>query len=311
MNIRPPERTATEPPRTRPRERLLLRTAGWGLGAAFALGTVVIVAQSAAGGARIKVAMAALTGETAAPARLAAATAPQADVMVTSLEARIAQLTADRDRLAARLASLESNFADMTGSIRSQASAVPTAAVVQSAAIEATTRATGAPMIGAVAPPIINPLATPPAGVSSILPDTEVPPTADLSAAPAAAPPAPVPLPPERHAELTPAEDPKPVARPPAAPARARAEFGIELATAPTMESLRERWASAKANFGPMLVGLSPVAVRDRHPGSTAVRLVAGPLPNLTAARELCARFTRVSGDCWPARINPADVVQR
>ena len=77
------------------------------------------------------------------------------------------------------------------------------------------------------------------------------------------------------------------------------------------MENLRERWASAKANFGPMLIGLSPVAVRDRHPGSTAVRLVAGPLPTLVAARELCARFARVNGDCWPARINPADVVQR
>jgi hypothetical protein len=118
-------------------------------------------------------------------------------------------------------------------------------------------------------------------------------------------------LPPERHAEITPAAEAKPAPSAPPAPARARAEFGVELATAPTMESLRERWTSAKANFGPMLIGLSPVAVRDRHPGSTAVRLVAGPLPSLTAARELCARFARVNGDCWPAKINPVDVVQR
>jgi hypothetical protein len=76
------------------------------------------------------------------------------------------------------------------------------------------------------------------------------------------------------------------------------------------MDGLRQRWASVKANYGPLLVGLSPVAVRDRHTGATTVRLVAGPLPNLNAARQLCARVAAMNGNCWPARINPADVVQ-
>jgi hypothetical protein len=76
------------------------------------------------------------------------------------------------------------------------------------------------------------------------------------------------------------------------------------------MEQLRQRWASAKANFGPLLVGLSPVAVRDRHPGSTAVRLVAGPVSSVIAARKLCAQFATLNGNCWPARIDPADVVR-
>ena len=311
MHIRPPERPATELPRTRPRDRILLRTAGWGLGAAFALGTLVIVAQSSAGGERIKVAMAELNGATPQPVQLAASAGPKTDPLVKSLETRIAQLTDDRDRLAARVASLESNFADMTGSIRRQADAAPAPTVIAGAAADATARAASA-MVVAVAPPMINPLATPPAGVSSILPDTQASLTEGFESRPVeAAPPAAVPLPPERQAALAPAPDVKPRPVAPPAPARARAEFGVELATAPTMESLRERWVSAKANFGPMLIGLSPVAVRDRHPGSTAVRLVAGPLPSLTAARELCARFARVNGDCWPARIDPVDVVQR
>lgn len=311
MHIRPPERTATEPPRTRPRDRILLRTAGWGLGAAFALGTLVIVAQSSAGGERIKLAMAELNGSTQQPVQLAASAGPQADPLVKSLESRITQLTGDRDRLAERVASLESNFADMTGSIRRQADAAPAPSVIAGATADPTPRAASA-MVVAVAPPMINPLATPPAGVSSILPDTQASLTEGVESIPVeAAPPAAVPLPPERQAAVAPAPDVKPRPVAPAAPARARAEFGVELATAPTMENLRERWVSAKANFGPMLIGLSPVAVRDRHPGSTAVRLVAGPLPSLTAARELCARFARVNGDCWPAKINPVDVVQR
>lgn len=310
MHIRPPERSATEPSRTRPRDRTLLRAAGWGLGAAFAVATLVIVAQSPAGGERIKVALSALDGETARPVHLAEAAGPQLDPSVKSLEARIAQLTGDRDRLAARVASLESNFEDMTGSIRRQTTAAPGATGIGPDAAAGAARTA---MVVAVAPPMINPLATPPAGIGSILPYTEASLTEGFGGpAPVeAAPSTPVPLPPERQAAVTPAEaiKPAPSARP--APARARPEFGIELATAPTMENLRERWASAKANFGPMLIGLSPVAVRDRHPGSTAVRLVAGPLPTLVAARELCARFARVNGDCWPARINPADVVQR
>jgi hypothetical protein len=118
-------------------------------------------------------------------------------------------------------------------------------------------------------------------------------------------------LPPERVAEVAPTEPAKAEPVKPAAPVHARAEFGIELATEPTLDNLRQRWSGVKANFGPLLVGLSPVAVRDRHPGSSAVRLVAGPLPSLAAARQLCARFANQNGNCWPTRINPADVIQR
>jgi hypothetical protein len=328
MDIGPPERAATEHGRKGRRDSTLLRIAVWGLGAACALTTLVIVAQSPAGGERIKLAMAELGEPTRSAAVVVAAVKPHTDPLVKTLQARLAQLTDDRDRLAARVATLESGFEDLTGSVRKQAAAVPLpAAPAPVPTPVATAEPRGPPpMVVAVAPPLINPLATPPAGVASILP--EVPATKEPSkasaldsAAPEAATPGPraggsaapesattagVPLPPERVAEGEPAQGAKPAAT----PARGGAEYGIELATEPTIEALRKRWSGVKANFGPLLVGLSPVAVRDRHPGSTALRLVAGPLPTLIAARKLCVRFAAMNGDCWPARINPADVVQ-
>jgi hypothetical protein len=314
MDIRPPERTPPPFARAKPRDRTLLRIAGWGLGAACAVTALVIAAQSPAGGARIKLAIAELNAP-ARPAAAASAARPQADPLLRTLEARIAQLAGDRDRLASRVAALEGGFDDLTGSVRKSAAASNPGMVPPAPAPGAAVAAKPVlPMVVAVAPPLINPLATPPAGVASILPD---PPPATPGKAPEAAAPAPsaasasasepVPLPPERVAVIAPAAAPKPAA----APARPHPEFGIELATEPTMDGLRQRWASVKANYGPLLIGLSPVAVRDQHPGSSAVRLVAGPLPSIAAARKLCARFAAMTGDCWPARINPADVVQR
>ncbi|HXD47064.1 MAG TPA: hypothetical protein VN655_18225 [Pseudolabrys sp.] len=307
MDIRPQERTATLFARPKPREGTLMRIAAWGMCATLSTALLVFVAQTPAGGERIKLALAGLDD----PVQPVAASA-DADLVVRSLEARVATLTGDRDRLAKRVAALENGFDDLTGSVGKQGSAPPAPAGERSEPVA---------MVVAVAPPLINPLATPPAGIASILPETpksEPQPAAAETAAPEASAPetAPaneVPLPPERAvASAEPAEAARPAeAAKPAAPVHVRPEFGVELATEANLESLRKRWSGVKANYGPLLLGLSPVAVRDQHPGSTNVRLVAGPLPSLTAARQLCARFARLNGDCWPARINPADVIQR
>lgn len=325
MDIKPPERGSRETVRTKRHDRTLLRIAVWAFGAAIAVTTLAIVAQSPAGGERIQVALATFN-DPIGP--VLATDRPQADSTVRTLEARIAQLTADRDRLATRIDTLETSFTDLTGSVRKQASANPGAGPPAPAAAHIVERVAAMPMVVAVAPPMINPLATPPAGIASILPEAPVANAAPTPAAPAsvAAGPVPaetavpdvVPLPRERVAAVEPpgeASNEAPVkhARPAAGvPSRSQgAEYGIELATESGMDGLRRRWVAVKANFGPLLTGLNPVAVRDSHPGSTAVRLVAGPLPSLAEARKLCARFAAVNGDCWPARINPADIVQR
>jgi hypothetical protein len=313
MDIRPPERTATSSARLKTRDGTLLRVVAWGTCAGFAAAILAFVVQTPAGGERLKVAMAGMD-EPVRPA-----TAAQADPAIRLLEARIAALTSDRDRLVQRVAALENGLGDLTGSVGKSAASSPDA--------RAGAGREPLPMVVAVAPPLINPLATPAAGVASILPE-QVPtkatpePAAPKSAAPESAAPEsaapesaasesapaePVPLPPERVAELTPAQAVKPA---PAA-VRTRPEFGVELATEANLDALRKRWAGVKANYGPLLVGLSPVAVRDQHPGSNNVRLVAGPLPSLTAARQLCARFAAANGNCWPARINPTEVIQR
>jgi hypothetical protein len=301
MDIRPPERSAPEPAGKKPRDRMLLRTAAWGVCAALAVATLLAVAQEPAASKRIE---RALSGADERPAArpIVAAAEPQRQRAITALEARIDELTKDRDRLARRVAALEHNLDDMTGSIvksadRMKPSAAQPAAIVTASVAPAPPgpAVPSAPSLLPPAPILLDPLATPPAGAASILPPESSPrPDAKSEPEPAVT---------ERVAALTPPEPPKRTASHP------HPEFGVELATAPSMEALRQRWVSAKANFGPLLVGLSPVAVRDRHPGSTAVRLVAGPVPSITAARKLCARFADLKGDCWPARIDPADVV--
>lgn len=318
MDIRPPDHTAAPSEHGKSGNPTVLRVVAWGVCASVAAALLVFVAQTPAGGERINQALAGAAEPAVTPA--------DGEPMVRALEARIAALTSDRDRLAKRVAALESGVSDLTGSVRRQASSASSAAQPPAPAPVAAAPSLPPVMIVAVAPPLINPLATPPAGVASILPEpaaprhvaapsTEIPTPAKTlpdamvpeSGPPQASTPDEVPtgsIPPQ-------AEQKSPEISKPAPHTRAQAEFGVELATEANMDGLRKRWAGVKANYGPLLVGLSPVAVRDQHSGSSNIRLVAGPLPSLAAARQLCARFARVNGDCWPARINPAEVVQR
>jgi len=87
------------------------------------------------------------------------------------------------------------------------------------------------------------------------------------------------------------------------------AEYSVEVGTTPDMNALRTRWLSVKANFCPLLAGWGPVAYK--RSGSTQLRLMAGPLKSMTAAREVCAKFVAANGYCWPTRVNATDVVQR
>lgn len=253
---------------------------GWGGLALLALSALVLTSQTQVGSERLQQALGSIANEPAAvaiktpePVRTVTAPAPEKDAETHRLEAQVRALEADRDRLTARLATLERNLEDMTGSIRAQAERVATVAPVSPMPVPSAPQ-TSAPQV--TAPQVSAPPLTVP----------ETPPSAD---APSPAMPAqaakpiaePVPLPPVRVA----------VARPAAEPPPARAEYGIDLGGAPNADALRARWAAVKANFGPLLSGLHPVAVRDRRPGSTELRLVVGPLPNATAARDLCTRI--------------------
>lgn len=284
------------------------RLCGWGSAAAIALASLAITTQTESGSERLQLAFA----PASSPARaVAAADVPTRvigiDKETLRLEAQLRVLAADRDRLTARIALLERNLDDMTGSIKRQAAqetAVP-AAKPPIASAPATTQQAAAPASQpAAAPPpaktevpIIAPLAMP-AHIDSAAPWPTTP--AQQAAAPM---PEQIPLPPTRMASAPASE--------PADETPRKPEIGVDLGGAPSMEVLNMRWVAVKANFGPLLTGLHPLAARVQRPGATDVRLLVGPLPTITAANQLCARFAAARVTCRPAKFDGQRLTQQ
>jgi hypothetical protein len=182
-------------------------------------------------------------------------------------------LTADRDRLAARVSALERNLDDVTGSIPARP---------------------GSERAGAS-----NPGASP-------LPPTlaPAPPASATAPPPVVAAPAPPPVRPPPQAPV--ANRAPPAIAPDAAATGStatRTEFGIDLGTAATVEGLRNLWTAIKGTQAPLLEGLRPIAaVRDgAKPGTLELRLVAGPLANAAVAARLCAALAEAGLACSPA----------
>ena len=267
IEITPPILDLAEGRKRRHDMRALWRLSAWGCAAAVALAALAITTQTEGGSERLALALAPI-----GPPVLAADMADlkrralEKDAETKRLETQLQTLAADRDRLATRLASIERNLDDMTGSIKRQA---------------------------VVAPPALSPLA--------MLPATSAVPSATAPVQVATPEPVLVPLPPVRTATAAEA-----TAEPPSKP-----EIGIDLGGASTMDVLGARWSAVKANFGPLLVGLYPLAAHDARPGSTAYRLVVGPVANPAAAMQLCARFAAVRVTCRTAKFDGEQLAQR
>jgi len=256
--------------------RALWRLTAWGSAAALALAAVAFASQTENGSQRL----AALASADLPVRPVATVKIPsQQDAEVARLQTQVRTLAADRDRLAERVAGLEHNIEDITGSIKRQAAP----ATPQSAA--------------ASTPPMISPPIT--AEAKHL--ETPAQQTAE-AAAPAAGPPETaaekmaeppqevVPLPPVRVATL------------PAAPTVPKPEFGVALASSSNLDVLHLQWSALKANFGPLLTDLRPIAAREQRGTVTHYRLVLGPLPNAAAAAKLCARLTAAHAPCHPGK---------
>jgi hypothetical protein len=214
------------------------------------------------------------------------------------LEARIRELATDREKLNARVATLEQNFGDLTGSIKRDLAAVAATALAAKPEM---------PAQAAMPAPV---LAAPPATAA---PTTDAP----VSAAPMR----PEPAPQARAPDAAPAQPPQ-VVTVPMPPARVAAatqavpeeprkpELGIDLGGARTMEILQARWVAVKANFGPLIEGLRPLAGYDDRPGIIPHRLIVGPLPNGAAAAQLCSRFAASKVPCRPTNYAGEKLVQ-
>jgi hypothetical protein len=242
IEIAPPILDLAEGRKRRRDMRALWRLSAWGCAAAVALAALAITTQTEGGSERLALALApgnppVLAADMADLKRRAV----EKDAETKRLETQVQTLAADRDRLATRLASIERNLDDMTGSIKRQAAAPALSPLAMA--------------------PVTSPAVSPPATTLAQpgTPTTEVVPMTPVRIASAPATEAPV-----EHAKN---------------------EFGIDLGGASTLDVLNARWSAVKANFGPLLIGLHPLAAHDSRPGSTAYRL----LPLRRRARYLPA----------------------
>jgi len=289
------------------RPRPLRRVMGWGGAATIALAAVAVASQTEAGSKRLQLAIANAKEPMHAVAELTSR-AVKNGAETERLATRLSELAADRERLNARIAMLERNLADMTGTIKRQNEQIKATHTVSAPPPAPSVPATVPP--AAAAAPALTPLAMPALNEpAAAWPPTSPP--AQEAAHEAAPPPqaaAPeieaVPLPPARVAAL-------PESEPAAAAPPAKLEYGIDLGGASNLEALRMHWAAMKANYGPLLVGLRPIASEHaKRPSGVTYRLLAGPLPNFAAAAQLCSRFPATRTGCRAVKFSGVQLAE-
>ena len=255
----------------------LLWLCGWGVATAVALSALALTSQTQTATDRLRsiFAVSEPSGVAQMPPRIA-----QLELETQMLTEQVRALNADRDRLAGRIAVLQSSVDDMTGAIKRQAAATAAVLAARAAAPASQTQPS-------IAPPV--------AGASPVAaaPEAKTDPVITSS----------VPLPPARAAAAQAAAGPEPAA--------STSEFGLDLGAASTLDGVQQRWTTVKANFGPLLSNLHPLAAPERRQGKTGYRLVAGPLPNSPAATGLCAHFNAAHTPCRAVKFEGEQIAQR
>jgi len=255
----------------------LLWLCGWGVATAVALSALALTSQTQTATDRLRsiFAVSEPSGVAQMPPRIA-----QLELETQMLTEQVRALNADRDRLAGRIAVLQSSVDDMTGAIKRQAAATAAVLAARAAAPASQTQPS-------IAPPVAG--ATPVAAA----PEAKTDPVITSS----------VPLPPARAAAAQAAAGPEPAA--------STSEFGLDLGAASTLDGVQQRWTTVKENFGPLLSNLHPLAAPERRQGKTGYRLVVGPLPNSPAATGLCAHFNAAHTPCRAVKFEGEQIAQR
>ncbi len=258
---------------------VLWRASLWGGATILAVAAAVLMTQTDVGAQRLQMVFSA---EPAAKPITQAdfVPRPEADALkreTLRLEAQIRELAADREKLNARIASLETSLSDVTGSLKRELAAVAAKPSTPPATMAGTVPATPAPTVS-------KPQTAPPAPLEPIIAEAKNGHTLGPEPAsdPHVAPPLgePIPLPPMRVAGV------------------ATGDIAVDLGGARSLEIMQQRWAAVKANFGPLLNGLQPLVARDNRPNMIPFRLIVGPLPNAAAAAQVCARFAASKVTC-------------
>src|SRR5262245_47436102 len=255
--------------------RGLLRLAGWGCAAAAALMLAVMTATMGSKGVTVASPMPAdpprSTPQVPAATVQVAPRPTEAEKATRQLSEAVSGLAADRDRLVARIATIERNLEDVTTSIKQQQQAPP------------------GPTANPAPPPAVTPAATPPASRSQPQPEPPQAATPAPAGAIAAAPSAPAFA---RTASIPEA--------PEVEPAKSRiVDFAIDIGGANTFEGLRALWSSVRGATADLFDDLHPmVAVRESKTRGLDLRLVVGPIASTEAATRMCATLLAARRFC-------------
>lgn len=242
--------------------RHLWRMTLWGATAACALLLAVLSTRSEVGSQRIAAVFFSAHGRTQVAAR-----AFDAQAETRRLAAAVQDLTAENGALKSRLAAIEQNMDDITGSVTRQIEAVKAETAPPWPADTAPQ-----PVTPAIVASIVNPAVPPPAGLAVPLPGP-----APVAAA----------VPPPGEA---------------AAPDTKLTEYGVDVGSALSIEVLRARWLGIRSAHMQLFAGLTPtVALREIPKTHRAeLRLVVGPLPSSAAAAQFCAALVPYRLFCQP-----------
>jgi hypothetical protein len=260
--------------------RGLLRLATWGCAAAAALMLAVMTATMGSKGVTVA---SPTPGDLLRPLpQVPTATvqlaprATEAESATRQLSEAISGLVADRDRLVTRIAKIERNLEEVTGSIKQQQQAAASPS---------------APAANPVAPPAVTPapVASPPAAKSQ----PEVAPAPAATAAPAGAI-APAPSAPSFARVASVPEAPE------VEPAKSRiVDFAVDIGGATNFEGLRALWSSVRGATADLFDDLHPmVAARESKSRGVDLRLVVGPIASTEAATRMCATLLAARRYC-------------
>ena len=291
-------------------KRLLWSLATWAVMATLAVASAAWINHTASGLRRERLAYAELSRQADQLRHMTR----QAQAETKRLASAVDVLDGDRDRLFARVTSLEQGLDSVTGSIAKQAPspAWPSAAI--------------APVLSL--PPVVASVST------SVATTSDEPATANAQAAhgkahqnqpaprqesatpsskPSAATAAPIPLHPDAAFDKNPKAKPQQLAAlsppssgapspPPGKSTVEQTNFAVDLGSAKSVEGLRALWRSSTKGWPALVGALQPlIAVKEGHDGlGLRLHLIAGPLRDAAAAAKLCANLVTSRHACEP-----------
>jgi hypothetical protein len=299
--------------------RHLWRMTVWGGTAAGALFVAVLASRSQIGTERIAGLFSGRSDRTQVAARpLDGQVEERRLAEERRLTDAVRGLTAQNDELKSRLAAVERNVDDITGSVARQIEAIkktdtspaqdsspPAAAAPEPHVVLGAPPAAAAPESHPVlaAPPLVAPAPQSHPVITARPPLPLVPPAATAPPPPAAAPAQTATAEPlqSRAATPAPAAAPASAAAPTPAPA-ATLKYGIEIGNAVSIEVLRAHWLGIHSAHSKLFEGLKPVVMLRgmSHAGRVELRLVVGPLASADAAAMLCAALAPYRLPCQP-----------